>query len=207
MAANAGLDYAVAGRRIILFDTHRPIGRMPMLRSPDFSQPPVVSEYGMSLATLYGVTDGSGVWGEVSRDDSATGPVEFLVSAYGEHAATPRQVRSREARRKLRETFNKQARRGIAARWPTPVAVRVPDNTTLLPHAPIPFEYLIPGVWIPLQADHVCRSVSQWQKLDQVTVIQSGDQAEQVQVVMSPAPDSGQDPDAVAAQEAASDGG
>ena len=49
LAATAGLDYVTVGRRIILWDTHRPIGRLPEMRDEHFSNPPIVTEYGLSL--------------------------------------------------------------------------------------------------------------------------------------------------------------
>ena len=63
LAATAGLDYTTVGRRILLWDTHRAIGRLPEMRDGDFSDSPIVTEYGMQLATLFAVTNGSGVVG------------------------------------------------------------------------------------------------------------------------------------------------
>ena len=80
-----------------------------------------------------------------------------------------------------------QADRNIRGRWPTPVVVRVPDNSTLNPEVNLSIQHLIPGVWIPLRATQTVRAVAQWQKLDEVNVVVEGDN-EQVQVVMSPAP-------------------
>src|SRR6185436_18290223 len=40
LAATGGLDYCTVGRRIILWDTHRPIGRLPEMRDGDFSDSP-----------------------------------------------------------------------------------------------------------------------------------------------------------------------
>jgi len=76
--------------------------------------------------------------------------------------------------------------------------VRVPDNSTLNPEVNVGFGQLVPGVWIPLASSGTLRTVSQWQKLDSVGVVfENG--VEQVQVVMSPAPNQGQDPDSDAA--------
>lgn len=194
MAAKGGLDYTVVGRRIILWDTHRPIGRLPLMDDTCFSDPPIVTEYGMSYATQYGVTNNSGVWGEAHRDDDLTGPIEMLSSAYGQHAAADTKALTREKRDKLIETYTKQAQRNIADRYPLPLVARVPDNATLKPETPVSIRHLVPGVWIPLMVDHVCRPFSQWQKLDSIAVIQDSS-GEQVQVVMSPAPDEGADPD------------
>lgn len=201
LAATAGLDYTVVGRRIILNDTHRPIGRLPQMTNGDFSEPPIVSEYGMQLANYYAVTNGNGVWGHArplaeGDNNEFYGPVELLTSAYGETEAGPEEVLTQEARAQLIETLEQQAARGIASRWPTPLVVRVPDNSTLNPHVEIGFDQLVPGVWVPLVASGTCRSVEQWQKLDEVT-IEVTPSGESIQVTMSPAPNGGADPDTV----------
>ena len=54
LAATAGLDYTVIGRRILLWDTHVPIGRLPTMTDGDFSDSPIVTEYGMQTAHLPG---------------------------------------------------------------------------------------------------------------------------------------------------------
>jgi hypothetical protein len=190
LAATAGLDYVAVGRRIVLFDTHRPIGRLPELRDEDFSDPPIVTEYGMQLATLYAVTNNSGSYAFVNKVTDRNpnspdfndwyGPVEILASAYGETDST--------------KDMTEQSKRNSSNRWPTPVTVRVPDNSTLNPDVNVPFSMWVPGVWIPLRATQSLRQVSQWQKLDSVSVefIQG---VERVMVVMSPAPNGGADPD------------
>lgn len=205
LAATAGLDYTTVGRRIILNDTHRSIGRLPEMRDGDFSNPPVVTEYGMSLSNYQAVTNNNGVWGAArpkneAHNYQAYGPVEVLDSAYGETAAASDTVLTPAALAKLQENFQKQAVRNISGRWPTPIVVRVPDNSTLNPEVNVGFQQLIPGVWIPLSSTGTLREVRQWQKLDSVTVTFEGGQ-EQVQVVMSPAPNGGEDPDADAAAE------
>lgn len=200
-AANQGLDYVTVGRRIILNDTHRAVGRLPEMRDKDFADPPIVTEYGMQLANYYGVTNGSGIWGAARPQDElydyeSYGPIEMLSSAYGQTGAATDDEMTPEAIRKMRVAMNQQAGRNIAARWPAPVVVRVPDNTQVLPNAGISFEQLIPGVWVPLTSTSTLREVSQWQKLDSMTVEVDAAGGEKVRVVLSPAPNRGQDPDA-----------
>lgn len=199
LAATGGLDYAVAGRRIILNDTHRPIGRLPEMRTQHFSDPPVISEYGMLLATDFAVTNNNGVYAVTTkREDGEPGPyglVEQLVSAFGETEDTgTTETLTPEARANLERTLLVQAELGIAHRYPTPQVVRVPDNATLNPETPVRFNWLVPGVWIPLRAQGTLRSIAQWQKLDLVTVTQDAS-GEKVSVTMSPAPNQGEDPD------------
>lgn len=218
MAATAGLDYTVVGRRIVLVDTHRSIGRLPEMMDGDFSDPPVVTEYGMQAANVFAVTNNSGVFGitvRLERPDWATsdpdahgyitsadtvykippeGYLEQIASAYGESVgAATETTLTAKAKAKLTATLRKQATRNIAHRWPVPVMVRVPDNTTLMPELNVGINQLVPGVWIPLRAVGALRKVTQVQKLDSIVVTQSGDESEKITVIMSPAPLAGQD--------------
>jgi hypothetical protein len=195
MAATAGLDYTTVGRRIVLWDTHRAIGRLPEMRSSHFSSPPIVSEYGMQLATAFGVTNNNGIYGLTEKPPSDYGLVEQLASAYGETDGGTTDVLTPAARLSLEQNLTSQAVRNIGGRWPAPVVVRVPDNSTLQPDTPVAINSLVPGVWIPLRAATRIRNIAQWQKLDSMTCTQTSE-AEQITVVMSPAPNGGQDPDA-----------
>jgi hypothetical protein len=133
LAATAGLDYTCVGRRIILHDTHRPVGLIGEMREGDFFESPVITEYGMSAANIFGVTSNTGVYGkfEFPRDftqDGITytdwggrGPLEMLASAYGEGVDTPADPRvlTREQRQELEDILNIQAARNINGRWAT----------------------------------------------------------------------------------------
>jgi len=186
LARSGGIDYTVVGRRIIINDTHRPLGRLPEMRDEDFSDPPVVTEYGMQLCNLYAVSNTGGKYALAQPKSETTpgefyGPIEMVGTSFGEtDSATAMQ---------------KQAIRNISNRWPAPLIVRVPDNSTLNPEVNVTFDQLVPGVWIPLRAMNTLREVTQWQKLDSVTVLYDNG-TEKVNVVMSPAPNGGGDPDA-----------
>jgi hypothetical protein len=201
LAATAGLDYTTVGRRIVYWDTHRMIGRLPEMRDNDFSDPVIVTEYGMQLSNFFAVTNNNGIAGvayplnhNANNWFKDYGPVEMVASSYGEQegaavstdALTPRQ---RDA---LVSSLRKQAVRNIADRYPVPVVVRVPDNSALSPQVNLSINQLIPGVWIPLRATLTCRQFAQWQKLDEVTVEEVGGQ-EAVRIIMSPAPHGGDD--------------
>ena len=197
LAATAGLDYTTVGRRILLWDTHRAIGRLPELRDGDFSDSPIVTEYGMQLATYFAVTNNAGVAGavEVPAKTYPYGPIEQLASSYSDSSAASTEILTPAALAKAQETLIAQAGRNIAGRWPAPLIVRVPDNSTLSPKAGIGFQQLIPGVWLPLRSINTPRQVLQWQKLDSISV-ESTEKGETVNVVLSPAPNGGNDPDA-----------
>ena len=201
LAATAGLDYTTIGRRIVYWDTHRTIGRLPEMRDGDFSDPVIVTEYGMQLSNWFAVTNNTGIAGiaypahhNSSNWAELYGPVEMVSSAYGESQASATSTRALTPAQRdaLTQSFVKQARRGIAHRWPTPVVVRVPDNSALNPQINLGINQLVPGVWIPLRATLTCRKLAQWQKLDSVDV-EEIEGVESIRVTMSPAPHSGDD--------------
>lgn len=201
LAATAGLDYTTIGRRILYWDTHRTIGRLPEMRDGDFSDPVIVTEYGMNLSNWYAVTNNDGVAGysyPAGHDGwnwfERYGPVEMVSSAYGEQegAVQDTEALTPAQRDALIQSFTGQAQRGIANRWPVPVVVRVPDNSTINPKVNLSINQLIPGVWIPLRATLTCRKLAQWQKLDSVDVEEVNGQ-EFIRVTMAPAPHGGDD--------------
>jgi hypothetical protein len=204
LAATGGLDYTVVSRRLLLWDTHVPVGKLTPLSDGDFTDSPIVTEYGMNLATLMGVTNGSGVAATAqvsnphrpkgSKQWYPYGPIEMLASSYSSSATATPDALTPEATAALITDMESQAVSNLADRFPPPLIVRIPDNSTLSPNAMIGFQQLIPGVWMPLRSSGTCRMVTQWQKLDSVgvSVDESG---EKVAVVLSPAPQGGQDPD------------
>ena len=119
----------------------------------------------------------------------------MLASSYSETAAASTETLTQQGLSDLLVGLTEQAARNISGRFPTPLIVRVPDNSSLSPECAVGFQQLVPGVWVPLRASGTCRIVTQWQKLDSVTV-DVDDSGEKVSVVLSPAPNNGQDPDA-----------
>lgn len=200
LAATAGLDYTTVGRRILYWDVHRTIGRLPEMRDGDFSDSVIVTEYGMLTSNWMGVGNSNGIYGTATPVGMANtwfeayGPVEMLASAYGETEGTAAttDALTPAARRALVTSYESQAARNISHRWPTPLICRIPDNSTLNPKINVGINQLVPGVWIPLRATQTCRNVAQWQKLDEVVVEEVGG-TEQIRVTMSPAPNGGED--------------
>lgn len=192
LAANAGLDYTTVGRRIILWDVHRAIGELPEMRNGDFSDPVKVTEYGMSAANVFAVSSNTGFYGVAQTFDDDPGPyghIEQIASAYGESdTSVPVNPTTVEQKQNLINTLTNQAERNLGPRYPTPVVVRVPDRTTVLPHVAVGINQLVPGVWIPLRSVGVLREVTQTQKLDNLTVTYTATEQEKVMVTLSPVP-------------------
>lgn len=200
LAAKAGLDYTTVGRRILLWDTHEPVGRLPEMTDGDFGDSPIVTEYGMQLATDFAVTNNNGVYGISTKDEGHEyyGFVEQIASAYSESEASggTAETLTAEAQQALEATLTGQAQRNIASRYPTPLIVRVPDNTTLDPELNLGINQLVPGVYVPLRATGTLRTVTQMQKMDAMTCEQTS-KGETITVTLSPAPGTlGVDPDA-----------
>ncbi len=190
MAANAGLDYTAVGRSILLWSTRHRIGTLPEFRDADFGSPPIVSEYGMSMANYYSVSDGNGIHGEASRlgeddVDPIYGLVEMLSSTWASDTQAEQGTYTQAGLQTVIESFSDFAERSISDRYPPPVVVRVPDNTTLNPDALISIQQLVPGVVIPLRSQATLRKVVGNQKLDSVKVVEEADK-ETITVTMSP---------------------
>jgi hypothetical protein len=202
MGANSGLDYTVAGRSIILWGTRVPLGILPEFRDEHLGESPIVSEYGMSMANIYSVSDGNGIFGaaskgplavvngEVSGNDPTYGLVEMLSSTWASDNESDQGTYTQEGRQKVVESFIGYSERSIEDRYPPPVLVRVPENTSLSPETPLSIQHLIPGVAIPLRSTSTLRAVASRHKLDSVRVTEvgraDGGREEKITVTMSP---------------------
>lgn len=191
MAANAGLDYTTVGRSIMLWGTKHRIGTLPEFTDEDLGNSPIVSEYGMSMANRYVVSDGNGVWGEatkgldVSGNDETYGLVEMLSSTWASDSPSASGTYTQAGLATVIDSFESFAARSIADRYPPPVVVRIPDNTSLNPGAVISIQHLVPGVVIPLRSTKTLRTVVASQKLDSVKVVEEGGK-ETVSITVSP---------------------
>lgn len=191
MAANAGLDYTAVGRSILLWGTKHRIGTLPEFKDADLGSPPIVSEYGMSMANRYVVSDGNGVWGEATRgldvsgNDETYGLVEMLSSTWASDSESETGTYTQEGTETIIESFKGYAERSIADKYPPPVVVRVPDNTTLNPGTLLSIQQLVPGVVIPLRSTGTLRTVVADQKLDSVKMIEQ-DGEEKISITLSP---------------------
>lgn len=190
MAANAGLDYTALGRSILLWGTRYRLGTLPEFRDEDLGAPPIVSEYGMQMANHYTVSDGNGVYGSADRlDENGVDPkyglVEMLSSTWASESEADSGTYTQEGLETIRKSFEAFAERSIADRYPPPVIVRVPDNTTLNPDAVVSIQQLVPGVIIPLRSIGTLRKVVADQKLDSIKVVEQNGR-ETVSITLSP---------------------
>lgn len=193
MASNSGLDYTVVGRAILVWGTKHRIGTLPEFRDKDLGSSPIVSIYGMSTANRYIVSDGNGIYGLAEAEgafnedgvDETYGLLEMLSSSWAEDSETPEGGYTQEQADKTARQFAEFAARSVSDRYPPPVVVRIPDNTTLNPGAVISIQHLVPGVVIPLHSTGTLRSVVANQKLDSIKVIEQAGE-ETISITMSP---------------------
>lgn len=185
-AWRGGLDYTVVGRSIMFFDVHTRIGQTPMVTGDDFIGDPVITQYGAELTTYVAMTDGKGNWGEAGGIDPYYGEWEVLHQAYDENASQTDPTAPPPNPPSVAEMTSQALRSQIQGRRPA-LVVRVPDNTRLNPNGVLTIEDLVPGVWIPLSANLPGRTVSQMQKLDNMTVEETAEGGEEIKVVLSPA--------------------
>jgi hypothetical protein len=190
-AARGGMDYTVVGRRILFWDVHQPIGRTAQVTADDFLGDPIITQYGMELATQVYITDGKGHHGSYGLVDPYYGEWEMVQDAYDETTGGPddpvNDPNNPDSGPTVTE-MNSQASRIWSQSKRPPIVVRIPDNTSLNPAGVLSIEDLVPGVWVPLAAMLPGRSVSQMQKLDSMTVEETAESDEVIQVTLSPAP-------------------
>lgn len=161
MAARSGMDYTVVGRRIILFDTDTALGRTPIVTDADLIGAIDVVSYGMEVAAFAAVTGAEGQTGIHAGingyPDPYYGAWEILDDAYDEESGTDRPTQTE---------LNSQAQRNVSGRYPTPVAVRIPDGSTVAASSPLyDPDLLVPGIQVPVLARFPSRELSQITKL------------------------------------------
>lgn len=179
-AENRGIDYAVVGHNLVLWDTHLRHTTLPLLDDSYLSGPMSVSEYGAELATRT-IRRGQG------KVTITTGPQQW-VDYYGLVDAVVNVTEEDDDAPGVGEDIIIEQEKGrLDDRTPAPQAVLMPANTTLLPETPVDIEQLVPGAWAPLQSTMTCRRVRSWAKLNQVSVVEDRD-GEFVNVTFDKAP-------------------
>ena len=187
LAARGGIDYVAIGRAIHLFDVDTPLGKAPPVSHDDFIGPIIVTEYGMDLTTTTYVTDGEGHAGVAGGADSYYGLVERVHNAFDETAEAEDLPSVAE--------MTSQAERLQSPSNPAPLVVRVPDNSRINPDGVLTLDLLVPGVWVPITAEVPGRTISQWQKIDEVRIEENPRAGENISVTLSPAPHGGVEPE------------
>lgn len=179
LAHYGGIDYAAVGRSIHVWDVNRHLGRTRMITEADFLGSEVIlTAYGSEHTQYSYVIGNSGLFGSAVNPNNLDyyGPWTIINTAYSEEG---------DAEEPTQAELDSQAQRGLAARSPVPVEVRVPDNSSIRLNETLTINDLVPGVQIPVLATLNARQMSQLQKLDLLTVTED-ETGENVQVTLVP---------------------
>lgn len=185
-AEDYGADYTVVNRDIHYFDIHLAWKVIPPLDETYLSEFPRIVEYGNQAATRGVVTNGHGYAGVSSAPPamiSEWGHIDWLIT--NESDGQPDNVPTPE---ELAE-WTATAGRNIADRFPPPVSIVIPANTTLLPGSPWHIEDLVPGAWFQANVTRLCRTVSEYQRIHEVVVTEEAPDGESVQFSAVSAPE------------------
>lgn len=179
LARQNGIDFTVLGRKILIWDTSRNLGVLPTMTSSYFSEDVLTTEYGSDHAQSAYSVGANGMYGSALtlKNLAYYGPWTNMYTLYNEDGTdTPSQPE-----------LDSQARRNLSGRSPAPIEVRIPDNSSIFLPPEIPLNWLVPGVQVPLRATLNFRNLAQTQKLDSLTVTETGDDGETIQGTMTPA--------------------
>ena len=177
-ARTSGIDFTTVGRRIVIWDVSRHIGRLSQMTDANFYSSVIVTEYGADHAQSAYVVGQEGAYGQAINLENLDyyGPWTSIYTAYNEEGSeTPTQ-----------SELNSQASRNLSGRSPAPIEVRIPDNSSIILTPSLTIDDLIPGVQVPLLATLNAKQLSQMQKIDHVTVEETPER-EDVRVTLTPA--------------------
>ena len=185
-AEDNGTDYTVVGRDIYYWDLNLRWKIIPPLDEEYLSQFPRIVEYGNSAATQAFVSNTEGYAGIASAPEATLleyGYIDYLKTNLEDtDKGVPLDAEIAE--------WAKTAGRNLNGRYPPPVGIVIPANTTLLPGAPWSMSDLFPGAWFIVRVDRLCRKFSEWQRISEVAVEESAPAGETVNFTVISAPSS-----------------
>lgn len=186
-ARSGGIDYVAVGRRIIIWDVSNPITTLQRLTEADFLGDAVVTSYGSQYASaMYSV-------GQKGRVGQAFAPLKYR-QYYGPWARVVNNDVEEGDTAPSQADLNSQAKRNLNGRYPVPVQLRIPENSSLLLSDTLSVQDLVPGVYIPVVATLNGKTVQQTLKLHKLTVEETGE-GERVLITLIPTTDPDEEPE------------
>lgn len=197
--AQSGLDFAVIGRRVIIWDSAEPIGITRRVTDADFTGELRVISAGSEHASVAHVSatrpdpeavEVGGVPviipepGVVLGVGNAGGADPF----YGVWTKIASLNQEEGSGQTTQDELNSQASRMLTGLTPVPSTIKVPEGATLKLSKGLGINDLIPGVIIPVTTALNIRPVSQDQRLEKVVVTETA-QGEVISVTMTSAGD------------------
>ena len=164
-AARGGIDYTVNGRRLILVDAQTRGHVLPKLTDSHLSGSVNVTEYGQELKTRSYISNNETTYTVAVAPQEWVdyyGFIDFIDSSVDEGDGSP----DAEDLVALEEVAQRTLRIG----FPAPVRLWIPDDSRLDPCYEAEFDQLQANAWVPVQSLNTCRRLSQWQKVQKVSV-------------------------------------
>lgn len=178
LAQYGGLDYTTVGRRIILNDTRVELAIGPVITNADLIGSTIsVTSYGMDSITRAITSGDNGMHGISGGIDPYYGEWESIENMMDED--------SEEA--PTQNSLDNAADYNMQGKLPVPTIVHVPDNSQLNPNSVISLQDLVPGVVFPVRAELPSITLTQYEKLNQVTVKEDKD-GEVISILLGPPP-------------------
>lgn len=175
-AQRGGMDYTVIGRSVLFWDIHLRWLVIPPLSQSDVAEQFKMVEYGSQFQTRGVVTNGEGKAGIYTVADKRIldvyGYVDQIVNmSSGEDKDDDTMDESEREQTEVENvaSWSERAKRVVDAAPVPPLYLVVPENATLLPHAPYDVDMLVPGAWLQVDTTGYCRKPPEvWHRIDRV---------------------------------------
>ena len=173
--AESGLDYVEIGRKIVIWDSGKPLGKTRVLTNADFYGEPIVYTSGRDLAVMQHLFGNSDGLSETAEEDApvvghAGAPDDF----YGVWSLSDAS-QSEDSDNVSEATLQSQAKRRLRGRKPAPTQIVLPDGVGIRLNSSLSLNELVPGVTVPIRATMNLRPVYQDQRLHSLKVTETGD--------------------------------
>jgi hypothetical protein len=165
-AHSGGIDYTVTGRRLVLWDTQTQVSVLPTITSDMIDGTVNVTEYGQELRTRSYVTTSEDTYSSAIAAQQWMdyyGPIDFVDTNVDEGGGSPTPPDA--------PAMEEIATRLLNVGHPAPTRVWIGEDSRLDPCYPVEFSQLQAGAFVVLESVETCRRVSQWQKVQEVSVV------------------------------------
>lgn len=191
-ARYTNIDYTTFGKAIYFWDfnTRWPALDLPDLGENDISTFPRVTQYGNNSYTRAIRSDGSGYAGIF--DEASTGsPVVDDYYRNIDYLMTNSDPADREGppAPETLANWERVARKTLSNRLPPQELVAIPDGSTLMPTCEWDVNLALAGSWFTITVMRAGRLVNSLLRLQSLIVRESGEEAEQVIIRTTTAPD------------------
>lgn len=172
--ARGGLDFTTVGRRIVVWDSSQPIGATRTLTEADIDGDPAIYADGDGLVTIQHVVTQP----EANTPPSSTenvGSHARDIAYYGPWAKIHSRADEIGDSENVQVALTTQAKNLSAGSVPVPVDIQIGSSATLRIEGGLGINDLVAGIEIPVIAKLMGRDIQRTQRLQSLTVSETGD--------------------------------